>query len=76
MPASKTNYLVIFTNSSQVFGAASKETALSTPPPKGSTLEEKRVLFVTYEPDNEVLSVHPVPQEEVLGAEIKTKAKE
>lgn len=70
MPAVRCNYLVLFTNESQVFGTASRDIALSTPPPEGTTIEEKRVLFVSYEPDNEVLSVHPLPLEEVRAAEL------
>lgn len=75
MPANKLNYLVVYIGESQVYGAGSKEIALSSPPPPDVPLENKRVLFVTYEPDNEVLSVHPVSQEEVLNAEIKQPKK-
>ena len=71
MPASKTNYIVLYKHDSQVYSSSSKEIALSSPPPAGVSLEEKRVFFITYQPDNEVLSVHPVDQEEVLTAEIK-----
>lgn len=74
MPASRTNYVVLYENESQVFGTASKKIALETPPPDGVDLSEKHVLFITYQPDNEILSVHPVPREEVLEAEIKYKA--
>lgn len=75
MPASRSNYLVIFKDESQVYGTASKKIALETPPPDGVPLEDKRVFFVTYQPDNEILSVHQVPQEEVMNAEIKYKEK-
>lgn len=73
MPASRVNYIVLYKNESQVFGAASKEVALETPPPSGVPLEDKRILFITYQPDNEILSVHQVPQEEIMNAEIKEK---
>lgn len=73
MPAQKLNYLVVYKNESQVFGSASKHIALESPPPANTPLEEKRVFFVTYQPDNGTLSVHAVPQEEVLNAEIKYK---
>lgn len=73
MPASRMNYIVLYKNESQVFGTASKDIALESPPPAGVSLEDKRVLFITYQPDNEVLSVHQVPQEEVLNATIKEK---
>lgn len=73
MAAGKLNYIVIYKNSSQVYGSASKKIALESAPPEGCKLEDKRVLFVTYEPDNEQLAVYPVPQSEVLNAEIKEK---
>lgn len=71
MPANRTNYLVLYKTESQVYGSGTKEIALSSPPPDGLGLEDKRVLFVTYRPDDEILSIHRVPQEEVLQAEIK-----
>jgi len=73
MAAGKLNYIVLYKNSSQVFGSASKKIALESAPPEGCSLEDKRVLFVTYEPDNESLSVYQVPQDEVLNAELKEK---
>lgn len=75
MPASKVNYIVVYRGESQIYGSASKEIALKTPPPPGATLEDKRILFVTYQPDNEVISVHLLPQEEVLAADITIKKK-
>jgi hypothetical protein len=73
MAAGKLNYIVLYKNSSQVFGSASKKIALESAPPEGCSIEDKRVLFVTYEPDNESLSVYQVPQDEVLNAELKEK---
>lgn len=73
MPANRTNYIVLYTNTSQIYGSASKEVALATPPPTGSTIEQKRILFITYQPDNEILAVQSVPQEEILSAEIQEK---
>lgn len=73
MAAGKLNYIVVYKNSSQVYGSASKKIALESAPPDGCKLEDKRVLFVSYEPDNEQLAVYQVPQEEVLQAEIKEK---
>ncbi len=73
MPAGKCNYIVLYTNESQVYSSASKDIALSSPPPEGTSLEDKRILFITYQPDDEILSVHPLPQEEVLNAAIKQK---
>jgi len=73
MAAGKLNYLVLYKNSSQVYGSASKKIALESAPPEGCKLEDKRILFVTYEPDKEEISVYQMPQEEVLKAEIKEK---
>ena len=70
MPASRLNYICVFEGESQVYGAASKDVVLKTPPPPGIPLEKKHILFITYEPDNRVLSVHPLPQEEVMAAEV------
>jgi len=73
MAAGKLNYIVLYKNSSQVYGSASKKIALESAPPEGCKLEDKRILFVTYEPDKEEISVYQMPQEEVLKAEIKEK---
>jgi hypothetical protein len=74
MPAARLNYLVVYLGDSQVYGAGSKDIALSSPPPPGVNIEDKRILFVTYQPDNKILSVHPIPQDEVLNAELKERA--
>lgn len=71
MPASKTNYVVIYRNVSQVYACKSKEIALQSPPPEGSTVEDKTVLFITHPPDTNEIVLHAVPKEEVLDAEIK-----
>jgi len=73
MAAGKLNYIVMYKNSSQVYGSASKKIALESPPPEGCKLEDKRVLFVSYEPDTENLAVYKLPDEEVQNAEIKEK---
>lgn len=73
MPANKISYLVLFVNDSQVYASNSREIALSTPPPEGVPIEDKRILFVALQPDNQILSVHPLPQEEVINAELKHK---
>ncbi len=75
MPANRVNYLVLYVGDSQLYGTATEKIALETPPPDDIPLEDKRVLFISFEPDNEVLTVHPVPQEKVLNAEIKYKVK-
>jgi len=64
------NYLVIYEGHSQVYGAGSEKIALASPPPEGYDLEDKHVLFVTYEPDNEEVAVFEVPKDEVMEAEI------
>jgi hypothetical protein len=73
MAAGKLNYIVMYKNSSQVYGSASKKIALESAPPEGCKLEDKRVLFVSYEPDTENIAVYKLPDEEVQNAEIKEK---
>lgn len=75
MPANKCNYLVLYKDSSQVYGTATRSIALETPPPEGVDIEDKRVLFVTYKPDSEELAVHMIDQEEVENAELKVPKK-
>ena len=78
MPANRMNYIVIYDGHSQVFGAGSEAVALSSPPPKGFTLEQKHIFFVTYEPDSENLAVYELDRDKVVNAEIaqpKTKKK-
>jgi hypothetical protein len=73
MPANKTNYLVFYEGDSQVYGCSSKEIALSSPPPAGRQLEDKRVFFVAVEPDGFQFVWREIPREDVLQAEIKHK---
>lgn len=73
MAASKVNYIVIYKGHSQVYGCASKKIALESPPPDGISLSDKRILFITFEPDNEELSVHLIDQSETEAAELKAK---
>lgn len=75
MPANKMNWLVVYKGESQVYGTATKAIALETPPPVGQSIKDKMVLFVTYEPDGQVLSVRPLPQEEVVNATLKMPTK-
>jgi hypothetical protein len=76
MAAGKLNYIVVYNGLSQVFGCASKKIALESAPPEGYSIEDKHILFVTFEPDSDNLCVYEVPKEEVLGAEIKKKKQE
>lgn len=71
MPAARLNYIVIHRGQSQVLGTASKETALATPLPPGADITDRRVLFITFQPDDEILSVHKIPDEEVQTAEVR-----
>jgi hypothetical protein len=73
MAASKVNYVVLYNNHSQVYGCSSKKIALESPPPDGCSIDDKKVLFITFEPDTQNLSVYQVPEEEVKSAEIKVK---
>ena len=73
MAAGKLNYIVVYNGLSQVFGCASKKIALESAPPEGYSLKDKKILFVTFEPDSENLCVYEVPEEEVQTAEIKKK---
>lgn len=73
MAASKVNYVVIYKGHSQVYGCSSKKIALESAPPEGYNVDDKRILFITFEPDTDNLSVYEVPKEEILNAEIKEK---
>lgn len=73
MAASKVNYIVLYKGHSQVYGCSSKKIALESPPPEGFTIEDKRILFTTFEPDTNNLSVYEIPENEILNAEIKEK---
>lgn len=75
MPASKLNYIVLYKGDSQVYGASSEKVALSSPPPEGVPLEDKRVLFISMRPDTGELVVHQIPQDQVMEAEIVEKKK-
>ena len=73
MAAGKLNYVVVYDGLSQVFGCASKKIALESAPPEGYSLKDKKILFITFEPDSEKLCVYEVPEQEVQTAEIKKK---
>lgn len=65
MPAAKCNYLVIYKDSSQVYSSANLVTALKTPLPVKSKLEDRRILFITFTPDSEELCVVPLDEEQI-----------
>jgi hypothetical protein len=73
MAASKVNYIVLYKGHSQVYGCSSKKIALESPPPEGFSIKDKKILFITFEPDTDNLSVYEVPKEEILSAELKDK---
>jgi len=73
MAASKVNYIVTYEGHSQVYGCSSKKIALESAPPDGYNLSDKKILFITFEPDTNSLCVYKVDDEEVQNAEIKEK---
>jgi hypothetical protein len=73
LAASKVNYIVIYDGHSQVYGCSSKKIALESAPPEGCSIKDKKVLFVTFEPDNSNLSAYKVSDEEVFSADIKER---
>lgn len=70
MPAQKINYLVLYPHDAQVYGCSSKDIALQSPPPEGFTLEDKRIFFVSMEPENGNLVWYQIPKEDIMNAEI------
>lgn len=70
MAANKANYIVVWKHDPQVYAASKKETALNSLPPGGKDwpIDHKRVFFITYRPDEEILSVHEVDHEEIVNA--------
>jgi hypothetical protein len=46
---------------------------LESPPPEGFAIADKRILFTTFEPDTNNLSVYEIPENEILNAELKEK---
>lgn len=71
MAANKTNYIVLYEGDSQVYGSGSREVALGSPPPANKTLKDKHILFIAYQPDNKILSIHPLSREEIESAVVK-----
>ncbi len=70
MPASKLNYIVVYKNHSQVYGCSSKKIAIESPPPDGYSEKDKRILFVTFEPDTDNLCAYTVSSETIDEEEI------
>jgi|688.fasta_scaffold357223_3 hypothetical protein len=70
MPAQKINYLVVYPHDAQVYGCSSKDIALQSPPPEGFGIKDKRVYFISMEPENGNLVWYRLPQEDVESAEL------
>lgn len=64
MPASKLNYLVVYPNHSQVYGCSSKKVAEESPPPEGYSEEDKKVFFITMEPDTNIVSLYKIQEKD------------
>jgi hypothetical protein len=62
---------VWYDGESQIFGSAAKEIALTTPLPKGQTIENRHIAFITHHPDTDEIVVHPLPDDEIKQAVIK-----
>lgn len=65
MAASKANYVIIYKNSSQVYSATNLATALKTPLPKGCKQEDKKILFMSFLPDEGTLSVYQLEEKDL-----------
>lgn len=65
MAAGKASYLIIWTKSSQVYSAASLETAIKTPIPKGCTADDKRIMLASYLPDEQTFAVYPLEEDQI-----------
>jgi len=73
MPASKLNYIVVYKNHSQVYGCSSKKIAIESPPPEGYSEDDKKILFVSFEPDTDNLCAYLVSKEDIAEEEIEIK---
>jgi hypothetical protein len=70
VPAQKINYLVLYPHDAQVYGCSSKDIALQSPPPEGFSIDDKKVFFVSVEPENSNIVWYQLPKEEIINAEI------
>jgi len=73
MPASKLNYIVVYKNHSQVYGCSSRKIAIESPPPEGYSEDDKKILFVSFEPDTDNLCAYLVSKEDIAEEEIEIK---
>jgi hypothetical protein len=70
VPAQKINYIVVYPHDAQVYGCSSKDIALQSPPPEGFSLSDKKIFFVSMEPENGNLAWYQIPRDEIENAEI------
>ena len=59
---------MIYKNSSQPYSATSLETVLKSSHPKGCSIEDRRILFSTYMPDEEEFCVFQLTEEQIQKA--------
>ncbi len=65
MAAAKANYIILYKTSAQVYAATNLATALKTPLPKGCTMEDRVIMFMSYLPDEESLCVYLLNDEQL-----------
>jgi hypothetical protein len=65
MAAAKANYIILYKTSAQVYAATNLATALKTPLPKGCSMEDRIIMFMSYLPDEESLCVYLLGEEQL-----------
>lgn len=68
MAAPSCNYIISYDKISQVYAAASEKVALASPPPKDCSIEDKRIFFISFNPDEHKLVAYEIDRKEVLEA--------
>ena len=63
--AAKANYIILYKTSAQVYAATNLATALKTPLPKGCSMEDRVIMFMSYLPDEESLCVYLLGEEQL-----------
>jgi hypothetical protein len=76
MAAAKANYVIVYKNSSQVYSTANLATAIKTPLPKGCKPEDKRILFMSFVPDDTTLCVYPLTDNDLTQEETQNDEQE
>lgn len=67
MPANRLNYIVLFEDTSQVYGSSSREVAMKSDPIDGYEIEDKQVFYITHDPDSNDLIIKRIPIEESIA---------